>query len=137
MMGGEANCGIRMECEGFRKPPVLQFKHLLPGHALLTSATQCVPPEPHQSIPEAAQAAGVSRDRIVVEVALHDRLEPGASLTHWSVHASMKLLLKLPQFAPHALADRQAPHREPGSVLPANVREAQKVERLRLSFSSS
>jgi hypothetical protein len=88
-------------------------------------------------MPESSQAAGVSRDRIVVEVALHDRLEPFASLTHRFVHALTKLLFKLPQFSPRALADRQAPHREPGSVLPADVREAQKVERLRLSFSSS
>jgi hypothetical protein len=41
------------------------------------------------------------------------------------MHASMKLLLKLPQFAPHALADRFASHGEaPQSILPANVREA-------------
>jgi hypothetical protein len=41
------------------------------------------------------------------------------------MHASMKLLLKLPQFAPHALADRFASHGEvPQPILPANVREA-------------
>ena len=102
-----------MERAGFRKPPVFQLKHLLPWHALLASTAQCVPPEPQQSMPELSQAGDVSRDRVVVEVALHDRLEPFASLTHRIVHASMKLLLKLPQFAPHALADRQAPHREP------------------------
>ena len=44
----------------------------------------------------------------------------------------------LPQLRPHALADRLAPHREPPyPVLPADVREAQEVERLRLAFSSS
>src|SRR4029077_2814979 len=137
MIGGEANRGIRMERAGFRKPPVLQLKHLLPGHALLASTAQCVPPEPQQSMAEAAHAADVSRDRVVVEVALHDRLEPFAGLTHRIVHASMKLLLNLPQFAPHALTDRHAPHRESSSVLPADVRESQKVERLRLPFSSS
>ena len=54
------------------------------------------------------------------------------------MHALTKLLFGLSQFSPHALADRQASHREsPHSVLPADVREAQKVERLRLPFSSS
>jgi hypothetical protein len=53
------------------------------------------------------------------------------------VHAWTELLLDLSQFTPHALADREAPHREsPSSVLPANVREAQKVKRLWLTFSS-
>src|SRR5262250_2485018 len=69
MIGGEANRGIRMERAGFRKPPVLQPKHLLPGHALLASTAQCVPPEPQQSMPESSQAADVSRDRVVVETA--------------------------------------------------------------------
>jgi hypothetical protein len=113
MIGGEANRGIGMERAGFRKPPVLQLKHLLAGHALLASATECVPPEPQQSMPESSQAADVSRDRVVVEVAVHDRLEPFASLTHRIVHALTKLLFELSQFTSHALADRQAPHREP------------------------
>jgi hypothetical protein len=38
------------------------------------------------------------------------------------MHALTKLLFDLSQFAPHALADRQAPHREsPQSVLPADA----------------
>ena len=54
------------------------------------------------------------------------------------MHAFAELLLDLSQFCPHALADRHAPYREPpSSVPPADVREAQKVKRLRLTFSSS
>src|SRR5580693_10534167 len=113
MVGGEANRGIRMERAGFRKPPVLQPEHLLPRHTLLASTAQCVPPEPQQSMPESSHAADVSRDRVVVEVALHDRLEPFASLTHRIVQALTKLLFDLSQLTPHALTDRQAPHREP------------------------
>jgi len=53
------------------------------------------------------------------------------------MHAPLELLLDLLQLRPHALADRLSPHREcPVSGLPADVREAQKVERLGLSFSS-
>jgi len=41
------------------------------------------------------------------------------------MHAPLELLLKLPQFGPHALADRSASHGEaPQTILPANVREA-------------
>ena len=41
------------------------------------------------------------------------------------------------QLRPHALADRVALHRKvPVPVLPADVRESQKVERLGLPFSS-
>jgi len=40
------------------------------------------------------------------------------------MRAPLELLLKLPQFAPHALADRLASHgKEPQTILPANVRE--------------
>jgi hypothetical protein len=75
---------------------------------------------------------------VVVEVALHDRLEPFAGLWHWIVHALAELLLDLLQFAPHTLADRPALHREvPFPVLPAYVRESQKIERLGSSFPSS
>jgi hypothetical protein len=54
------------------------------------------------------------------------------------VHALTELLLNLSQFGSHAIADRRAPHHEsPQSVLPADVLEAQKVERFRFAFSSS
>ena len=43
---------------------------------------------------------------MVVEVALHDRLEQFAGLGHGIVHMLTELLLNLPQLRPHALADR-------------------------------
>jgi hypothetical protein len=80
----------------------------------------------------------VSWYRIVVEVALHHRFEPLASLGHGVVHTLAELLLNLPQLGPHALADRRAPHREsPYPVLPADVREAQEIECVGLAFSST
>src|SRR5260370_28388084 len=97
-----------------------------------------MPPEPKHPVSEHAEAVEVSRYRVVVEVALHDRLEPFAGVWHWIVHALAELLLDLLQFAPHTLADRPALHREvPFSVLPAYVRESQKIERLGSSFPSS
>jgi hypothetical protein len=51
--------------------------------------------------------------RVVVEVALHNRLEPLAGLAHRIVHTLTELLLNLPQLRPHAFANRLAPHGEP------------------------
>jgi hypothetical protein len=63
-------------------------------------------------MPEYTEAVYVSRYRIVEEVALHNRLEPLAGLTHRIVHTLVELLLNLSQLRPHAFADRLTPHRE-------------------------
>ena len=92
---------------------------------LLAPATQPAPPQSQQALSKHREAVEVSWYRIVVEVTLHDRSEPLPGLSYRIMHASMKLLLKLPQFAPHALADRFASDGEvPQPILPANVREA-------------
>jgi hypothetical protein len=68
---------------------------------------------------------------------LNDRLEPLPGFSHRLVHALTKLLLNVSQLPPHSLADRVALHREvPVPVLPADVRESQKIERFGLPFSS-
>src|SRR5262250_1945822 len=95
---------------------------------LLAPATQSAPPQCQQSLSERREAVEVSWYRIVVEVALHDRSEPSSRVSYGIMHASLKLLLKLPQFAPHALADRFASHGEvPQSILPADVPKQSQV----------
>jgi hypothetical protein len=75
---------------------------------------------------------------MVVEVALHDRPEPLPRLRHRFVPAPSELLLNLLQLPPQALGDRPALHgKVPLPVLPAEMREAQEVERFRLPFSSA
>ena len=102
-----------MKHSGFRNPSLAQRQRAVPREPiLLAPATQSAPPQSKQSLSEHRKAVEVSWYRIVVEVALHDRSEPSSRLRYWIMHASLKLLLKLPQFAPHALADREAPHRE-------------------------
>jgi hypothetical protein len=65
-------------------------------------------------IPEHTQTREVSRYRVVVEVALYDRLEPLAGLGHGIAHALAELLFNLSQLGPHALADRGTPyHKSP------------------------
>ena len=66
---------------------------------LLAPATQSAPPQCQQSLSEHLKAVEVSRYRIVVEVSLHDRSEPLPRFSYGIMHASMKLLLKLRQFA--------------------------------------
>ena len=59
----------------------------------LATASKRTPPEHKHPIPKHPQARKVSWHRIVVEVALYDRLEPSAGLGHGIVHALTKLLL--------------------------------------------
>lgn len=127
-----------MEDSRFRKPACSQSEGTCPRERALVSAAKRMSPMPKNPLPEYAETVEVSRYRIVVEVAPHNRLEPLAGLTHGIVHTRTELLLDLPQLRPHAFADRLAPYREPPPpVLPADVREAQKVERLGLAFSST
>jgi hypothetical protein len=53
----------------------------------LATASKSTPPEHKHPIPEHPQARKVSWHRIVVEVALYDRLDPSAGLEHGIVHA--------------------------------------------------
>jgi hypothetical protein len=74
---------------------------------------------------------------VIVEVALHDRLEPLSGFSHRFVHALPELLLNLSQLPPHTLAYRVTLHRKvPVPVFPADMRESQEIERFRLPFSS-
>ena len=128
-----------MERARLRKPAVSQGENTRPGdRVFLAAAAKGMPPMPHHSFPEYAETVKVPRYRIVVEVALHDRFEPLAGLAHRIVHTLTEWLLNLPQLRPHAFADRLAPHREPPyPILPADVREAEKIKRVGLPFSST
>jgi len=74
---------------------------------------------------------------VVVEVTLDDRPKPLARLRYRFVHPSTQLLLDFQQLGPHPFAHRLALQSiAPVPVLPADVRESQKVERLGFPFSS-
>ena len=106
--------------------------------ALLTTPTEGFPPEAKHPVPEQTKAVQVPRYRVVVEVALQNGPEPSSGLRHWIVHTLTKLLFDFLQLLPHAFADRHASHRVvPFAVLPADMREAKKVEGLRFAFPSS
>ena len=102
-----------MERSRLRKPSLSQNEDARPGDpAFLAPSAKSSPPERKHPIPKHAQTREVSWYRVVVEVALHDRLEPLSRLGHGIVHALAELLLNLSQLGSHALADRGAPHHE-------------------------
>src|SRR3974390_2229108 len=138
MCGVKANSGIRMKNTRPRNPAVSQLLHPRPRQMMfLAPMDQHRPPEPDHPIAECGQTVSVSGYRVVVEVALDDRPKPFAGLRYRFMHPSAELLLDFQQLGPHSFADRFALHGiAPIPVLPADMRESQKVERIGLPFSS-
>ena len=123
---------------GVGKPTASESIH--PGQVVtvpLTAASQTGPPQPRNPGPEDPQAVDIPRYRVVVEVASHDRLEPLARLRHPFVHAGAELPFDFLQLRSHTFPDGLLPYgKVPVPGLPADMREPQKIERLRLAFSS-
>src|ERR1019366_6426765 len=132
MASGEALRGIRVEHAWRRKPAPSDREHALPRHStLLTAAAQNAPPQAKYPFPEHAEAVQIPGYCVVVEVALHNCTEPSAGVRRSVVHACAELLLNLLQLCPHTPTDCQALYAEtPVPVFSADVREAQKIERL-------
>src|SRR5450432_3502981 len=102
-----------MERSRLRKPSLSQNEDPRPGEpAFLAPAAKDTPPEHKHPIRKHTQTREVSRYRVVVVVALYDRLEPSAGVEHGIVHALVELLLNLSQLGSHALSYRGAPHHE-------------------------
>src|SRR5664279_1107842 len=139
MIGGEALLRIRVEHAWRRKPPLGNRDHAFPRHPTLLAATaENMPPHAKHPFPEHAEAVQIPGYCVVVEVALHNCTEPCAGVRRSVVHACAELLLNLLQLCPHTPTDCQALYAEtPVPVFSADVREAQKIERLRLTFPSS
>ena len=77
-----------MERPRLREPSLSQYKKARPvDPVFLAPAAYGTPPESKHPIAEPAQTLEVSRYRVVVEVALDDRLEPLSGLGHGIVHA--------------------------------------------------
>src|SRR5262252_707493 len=113
MSSGKAGIWKGMKHARLRKPTLSQCEDARPRDPMfLAPAAKSTPPQRQHPIPKHPQTLEVSWNRVIVEVALDDRLEPSSGSGHGIVHALMKLLLNLSQFAPHALADRRAPYHE-------------------------
>src|ERR1700739_3007129 len=102
MTSAKAGIGVRVEYFRFGNPSTHKPKNPCPiGPVRLTPASECPAPVPLPPLAEYLQSFYVSRDRVIVEVALNDRLEPLARLLDRVVHTCAELLLDLLQFGPH------------------------------------
>jgi hypothetical protein len=139
MNGVEPLAWEGMEYALNRNPALGKGSEPIPGHAaLLTATPKRQPPVPRNLFAKLSHAASVTRYRVVVEVSLNERSEPLASLLNRIVLAGEELLLDLPQLCSHPLARRlPQDHKAPLLArLPAQVRETEKVERLRFLLST-
>jgi hypothetical protein len=95
-------------------------------------------PEPTDSEPENRRRRLIYGHSVVADVPTHHRLQPFARLGDEVVHPSLKLGFHFVQFRLQSLAYRLPRHRKPSiaSLLHADMRKAQKVERLRHPFST-
>ena len=128
--------GIGVADAGGRQPAVDEAPHPVPADAAgLAAAREGAVPEPADLEPEQGQRRGVHGHAVVVEVPADDRPQPAALLGDGMVQAPPELGLDLAQLGLQSLADSLPQHRETpvAPLLGTDVREAEKVERLRLA----
>jgi hypothetical protein len=90
----EALVGIGMQNVWVRNPRVEQWVETLPAHLrALTATDENAPPQSAYATPEDAQLTGVSGQRMVLVVALHDLPEPCADLTRTRQTANANAIL--------------------------------------------
>ena len=131
---------IGMTDAGRRQPAVNQPPHAVPGHAAVLAPTrERAMPEAADLKPKHVQRGAVHGHAVVTNVPTDNRAQPGADSRNGVVHASSEVGFDLAQLRLQSFANRLPYHREASiaPLLPADVREAEKVERLRLPFSAS
>ena len=106
--------------------------------AILAAMRQCTVPESAHLKPEYQERMSVRGHTIIPIVPTDDRAQPFAYLRNGIVHPLLELGLHLAQLRLQPLADRLPYHGKPSitPLLPADVREAEKVERLGLPLST-
>ena len=122
-----------------RQPASDETPHAIPKDAaVLAAPRQRAMPEPADSEPKKRQRRLVHGHSVVPDVSTHHRLQPLALFGDGFVHASLKLGFHLVQLRLQPFAYRLPQHREPSiaPLLHADMRKAEKVERLRFPFST-
>ena len=115
------------------KPAFNQRRKLQPSHpaATLTASPQHAKPEFLERRSELLQTRRVAGDRVIVAPPPKHTQYPGADLRQVQVHFPFQRVLQFAQLVTPLLDRGDAADGEvPFPCLPANVREAQKVERL-------
>ena len=101
MLGGEPQSGPGMQNARHGQPAGSELAHTVPVEAVaLAASPQLRSPQAPQPIPKGLQAVEVSRYRMIVEVALHDRPKPLSRARHRLVPTLPELLLNFLQLPP-------------------------------------
>src|SRR3989442_9645495 len=131
--------GIGMTNARGRQPALNEPPHPLPGDAggLAPSPKRTAPEAPNLET-EREHRGAVHGHPVIPQMPRHDRAQPPAHHRDRSVQASPQLGLDLAELRLQPLPDRLPYHREPSvPLLPADVREAEEVERLRLPLAGA
>src|SRR5271165_2565705 len=122
-----------------RQPASDEAPHAIPQHAAFVAAPrQRAMPEPPYLESKDPQRVVVLGHSVITDVSTHHCLQPLADCGNGFVHASLKLGFHLVQLRLQPFANRLPQHRKPSiaSLLHADVRKAEEVERLRFPFST-
>jgi hypothetical protein len=131
--------GIGMSNAWRGQPALDEPPHPLPGQPPgLAAPPERAVPEPADLKTEREQRPPVHGHPVVPEMPVNDRAQPSPHLRDRSVHASPELGFHLAQLRLQPRPDRLPHHREPSiPLLPADVGEAEEVERLRLPLAGA
>src|SRR5881396_3672415 len=126
--------GIGMTYARRGQPPLDEPAHPLPGDVpCVTAPRERAVPEPAHLEPKHGDRRAVHGHPVVTSVPTHNLTQPCAHHRDRLVQPSLQLGFHLTELRLHPLPDRLPHHREPSTpLLPADVREAEEVERLRL-----
>src|ERR1700746_331958 len=127
--------GIGMTDDRWRQPASDEAPHTIPKDApFLAAPRQRAMPEPPHLESEKPQRRFIHGHSVIPDVSTHHRLQPLAQFRNGFVHASLKLGFSRVQLRLKPLADRLPQYRihSIASLLHADMREAKKVECLRL-----
>src|SRR6266852_3578212 len=122
-----------------RQPASDEAPHAIPEDAaVLAAPRQRAMPKPADSEPKNCQRRLVHGHSVVAKVSTYNRPQPLALFGDGFVHSSPKLGFHLIQLRLQPFPYRLPQHREPSiaPLLYADMRKAEKVERLRLPFST-
>src|SRR5882724_3959755 len=121
-----------------RQPASDEAPHTIPKNAaVLAPPRQRAMPKPADSESKKRQRRLVHGHSVIAKVSTHNRSQPLALFGDGFVHSSLKLSFHLIQLRLQPFPYRLPQHREPSiaPLLHADMRKAEKVERLRLSFT--
>ena len=140
-LGNNAHAAQRigMTDSRHRQPASDETPHAIPEDAaVLAAPRQRAMPIPADSEPKNRQRRLVHGHSVVAKVSTHNRPQPLALFGDGFVHSSPKLGFHLIQLRLQPFPYRLPQHREPSiaPLLYADMRKAEKVERLRFPFST-